>query len=262
MNCISCNKEINSKSTKNICLDCRFDPDVMISYTDVKKKYKLTDDEIDSTKLFFVQFKIHGNIGTKYLRSEIEHLADELTKDLDPYNKKRQAYLKQKELIDEIKKKEEEYINMKKKIKEDVLELVKKYDVVVDDVTKCYVDELFEDINVTKEKNRNTMRIVEKVGKWYRKKELKIKKKNKIEKQIKKKIKKKYHQYAFDHNAYQQYINLKIKTATDAIEIINKDLQFKIEKDRKDKKMQIEREKREKKIKEKIEEQIKKNTIN
>ena len=89
MNCVGCGKEISKRYVDEICVECRFDPLVVISTTEIKKKYRLTDDDINNADLFSITFNTHGNIGTKYLISEIEELVEKLVKDLPESDKKK-----------------------------------------------------------------------------------------------------------------------------------------------------------------------------
>lgn len=130
MNCYSCDNLITDKNkTKyELCKKCSFDPNIGITLTDVKKKYKLTEDELDDAELFCITFHSNGYSGTKYLIAEVEELAEELTKDLDNTDSRRMAYLKQRNIMSSIKKERQDLLEKKEKIREHVKALLLKLD--------------------------------------------------------------------------------------------------------------------------------------
>ena len=65
INCISCNTELK-RSYDKICVNCKFDDKIMISLTEVKNKFKLSEDDLDRADLFKIVFIIKGNVGTKF----------------------------------------------------------------------------------------------------------------------------------------------------------------------------------------------------
>lgn len=132
MKCVGCGHELTKYAHVEICKDCRYDNTITITFTDAKRKYKLTKEEIESADLFEYSFVSHGNTGTKYLVSEIEELADKLTKNLDITDKRRQAYLKQHDITQEVQKSKNNLSNVKKQTREIVIDLVKKYNVDID----------------------------------------------------------------------------------------------------------------------------------
>ena len=110
MKCISC--DIPRKFS-NICNKCMSNAYVMISRSDVIKEYHLTQKEIDDANLFnvFVDTyntnNVYSSFGEesnnqiqKYLRLNIQALAEKLTKDLPETNRKRKICLKKKAVID------------------------------------------------------------------------------------------------------------------------------------------------------------------
>lgn len=106
MSCYNCNK-ILKYAGLDLCGECKFDPAIVISKSEAKMKYKLTENDLVKANLFNIQFEVHRNVGTKYLIKDIEKLAENLTKDLDPMDKRRLAYDKQKEKMKIINQKRE-----------------------------------------------------------------------------------------------------------------------------------------------------------
>lgn len=70
--CCGCNNSITKANKSKICADCKRNN--TISYTNAKKQYKLTDDDINQNidKLHSYKVRVHSTTGTMYLRSEIE----------------------------------------------------------------------------------------------------------------------------------------------------------------------------------------------
>jgi hypothetical protein len=97
-----------------LCFNCKTDPNISISRTAVKQKYKLTDQEIDKGNIYYFGHVVSKTFNIKYLINEVENLADNLTKNYDPKDKRRLAYLKQKERVEFLRKKAR--INAEKKI--------------------------------------------------------------------------------------------------------------------------------------------------
>ena len=93
MSCYNCKKD-NNDSYHPICINCQFNPAVMISKSDAKRKFKLSDCDLEKSDLFCISFETIYYSGTKYLISDIINLSAELTKNLPNNDKKRQAYLK------------------------------------------------------------------------------------------------------------------------------------------------------------------------
>lgn len=226
---------MSSKSLKNICVECKFNPNVVISHTEAKRKYKLTDEEIDSADLFFIQFKIHGNIGTKYLISEIETLADKLTKDIDLCDKRKQAYLKQKEINDKIRDKQNKIEERTQLIKTEILELIKKYGIEINNDIDTYINTLLIKSDVMNIDNMSVIKMVDNVNKMYIKNKIRYERKARIDRNIEKLFNKKYHQIGYNHYAYREYIESKIKHRKEALELITKDIQKVVDRENREK---------------------------
>lgn len=105
--CYNCNVII--PNIYELCYTCAFDPDIVINKTQVKKKYKLTDSDLYNSNLFVLEYKSgYGSYCYKYLLKEVHELSKEITKDLDYKNPKKKSFLKQVNIMDDIKKKLEE----------------------------------------------------------------------------------------------------------------------------------------------------------
>jgi len=72
MKCAGCEK--NSK--KIICNNCKFDPNITMSRTDVKHKFKLSDDDLykNRNKLICIDFNARHYSGRKYIIKNIIEL--------------------------------------------------------------------------------------------------------------------------------------------------------------------------------------------
>ena len=203
----------------------------MISYTEAKKKYKLTEEEIDSADLFYVQFKIHGNIGTRYLTSQIETLANKLNKDCTPDDKKRQAYLKQKEIQDEINVKKNKLEERTRDVKNEILELLKKYEIVINSEIDCYINLLIIKTDVMDIDFITILKMVDSCHRLYIKNKMKYERTIEMNESIEKLFNKKYHSIACNHRVYHNYVGGKINTHKEAIDMIQKYIQNLIDKE-------------------------------
>lgn len=155
LTCISCNvildksNSFSDRKEYNICTDCRFDPTIMISLTEAKRKYKLTDNEIRKADLFHITFVVHRNIGTKYLTRDIQNLANQLTKDLDTTDKRKMLCMKLNDVINAEIEKDNLYEKRKQVIEELVKSLISKAYISVDEslLFDCFSDSVENQIN-------------------------------------------------------------------------------------------------------------------
>lgn len=204
MSCVSCNKF--TTSFNNICIKCSFDPTIVITYTDVKKKYKLTHDDLDGENLYSFNFIVHNNVGTKYLISEIETLAEKLTKDLHSDDKKRQAYLRQKSIMDEIRNNKNKIIEDKKRLLDDINALLPKYGIISCDVVSQQINLIVDDYFIKNNGSINMLEILDNINRYYQKYKGETERKTTIDDMIYKKINKKYVDKIKNHEIYQQYV--------------------------------------------------------
>ncbi len=142
MECINCKTIISIRSIDQICVNCRFDDKVMISLTEVKMKFKLTEEELDKAKLFKIVFTIKYNVGTKYLRNQVIDLAGKLTENLPDNDKRKMVYMKYKDIMDEIKQIDKELDIKINNVKQITIDLLAKTDIIVNDVIKAKMSEL------------------------------------------------------------------------------------------------------------------------
>jgi len=81
------------RDTDIICSDCKFNPKVTISTTDAKKKYRLTNEEINDAELFNFSITYYRRTGYKYLLDDIRELAENIFAGIDDDDKRKQKYL-------------------------------------------------------------------------------------------------------------------------------------------------------------------------
>jgi len=121
---------------KLICTNCFDNSPMIISLHDVSYGYKLTKKQIE---LYYPTYVRRKNVNPitktkkqdiKYLTSEIETIADELSKDLDEKNPKRKAYLKQKNIMDEIRLNNQKLDDTRNQVRHIVIELLEKYKMI------------------------------------------------------------------------------------------------------------------------------------
>ena len=166
----------------------------------LKKKYRLTDEELNSNKLFVMNFRSHGCDCKTYLVTDIHDLAGKLTKDLDEDNPKKTAYLKQKAIIDQRQKDKEDIIEAKNKITTSVYDLLSKYNniemsIPIKDKIKELTDQYYN------EKTLNdfaiALKIVDDVNNYYVSETNKAKRKNDLEKLLTENIPESYLEFIY-----------------------------------------------------------------
>uniref|UniRef100_A0A6C0CCM8 Uncharacterized protein n=1 Tax=viral metagenome TaxID=1070528 RepID=A0A6C0CCM8_9ZZZZ len=111
MRCRNCFESIPAYVRSELCDTCRWDSKVTISTTNAKKKYMLTNSEIEAANLFCYEISFRYAHGFKYLVMDIEELAEKVFATIDDNDKRKQKYLKnvendhnnRLELIDEMR---------------------------------------------------------------------------------------------------------------------------------------------------------------
>lgn len=222
MECYNCEKSITKYNKKQLCRECTFDPTIVISLTDVKRKYKLTEKELEEAALFSITFQIHRNTGTKYIISEVEKLAEEITKDLEDTDKRKIAFLRQKIIMKQIKTEKENLLEKKQKIEEHVKVLMQKLD-HTEDINECLIIELIDkylkDPNISIfDAAYNVFNDIVKIIEEHKKKR---EKRENMDILINEKIDRKYIKKAKEHPTYHEYIEkegLSIKKCYSKIE--------------------------------------------
>lgn len=208
--CYSCHTPISNRYTDKICKDCRFNPSITISATEAKRKYKLTDNQIDAADLFTIEFSSRFYSGTKYLIEEIEKLAKTQTDDLPANDKRRLAYMKQKGIRDEIQKgidKKNEYIN---NIKVTLHDILIKLDPTIDVSKDFDIPTLIENYatDITVSPNDMAILISGKVSKLVQDRNIKREKQKEIDERIASEWElEKYITLAKTHANYSKYVN-------------------------------------------------------
>lgn len=134
-----------------LCRKCAFDPNLTISFTDIKKKFKLTSSEIQSGNLFYYCFNTGVYSGTKYIFPDILKIAEKLTEQLDDTNKKKQAYFKQKSIWSEYLEKQKIIDTRKNNIINQVDILMSKYEYKLDIKNNPEIALVLQDISQTLE---------------------------------------------------------------------------------------------------------------
>ena len=135
MRCINCRISLDRYSSSGICYPCRSDANVMITTTNAKKKYMLTNQEINSADLYSCEISYKHAHGFKYLVKDIEMLAEEVFMDVDFNDKRKQKYLKN---IEEDNAK----IILINEMKESILAYFEEHEMDVDDDTEAFIESL------------------------------------------------------------------------------------------------------------------------
>lgn len=204
MKCYNCDTSISDKYL--LCKSCAFDPKVGISLKEVKKRYKLTEEELDEADLFCLSYSYKGYNCKKYLVSEVKNLRKKL-KALNPKDKKRIAHPKKRNFRSDDKKDKEEQMFKKEKIKEyvkafllklessftidspEVIQLIYKYSQYVSlsilDASNC----VYDDMILVKEAKDKEMQAMER-----------------LDRLIEDKIGKEYMSDAKNHYSYKRYL--------------------------------------------------------
>ncbi len=202
MECINCKIEVSARASDPICVDCRFDPNVMISLTETRLKYKLTDEELENGNLFQINFVCHKNYSTKFLRSEINELAMVLTKDLDDTNKKKKAFNKQNDIFMIIDNKKNTRIERIKNLNNVCSDLLVKHSVVMIPEITEYMTKLINEDESDFDEFQLALKIVDNVNILYKKILYKQERKKKLDDMIENNFDSRYLKLIHQHNAY------------------------------------------------------------
>ncbi len=202
MECVNCKTGISARASDPICVDCRFDPNVMISLTEAKLKYKLTEEELENGNLFQINFICHKNYSTKFLRSEINDLAKVLTKDLDNSNKKKRAFNKQNDIFMVIDNKKNIKMERMKNINNICLELLVKHSVIQTPEITEFMTTLINEDDTDFDEFQIALKIVDNVNILYKKILYKQERKKKLDDMIENHFTNKYLELGYEHNAY------------------------------------------------------------
>lgn len=124
LSCNLCNRMMECVKNSDICFRCQQDPAITISRYDIKKKYKLSENEIEEYKFKCVYTTF---INKKYQIVEVEELCEKLTQNFPTSNKKKIAYQKQKKIMDNTRNQKKELDIIKKNVVDNVCLLLCKY---------------------------------------------------------------------------------------------------------------------------------------
>ena len=150
MSCHFCKSKLKYYEN-DLCTKCKYDSDIVISFSEVKRKYKLTDEDIGNGNLLCIEFLMYNTYCRKYLIDDIEKLACELTENLDINDKRKRAYIKQKNIRDELKRKKQNKEQKMEEIKEYVEISSQKHDIKIgiDDSIQEMLDKYSESDNIS-----------------------------------------------------------------------------------------------------------------
>jgi len=207
MSCINCKTEISKRASDPICVTCRFDPNVTISLTEARTKYKLTDEELKNPNLFKMNFVCHKNMATKFLRTEINELARNLTNNLDNSDKRKKAFNKQDEIITELQNKRKVKLDRIENITNICTDLLVKYSVEVTPEITDYMIKLINEDKSGLNEFQTALKIIDEVNNLYKKI---VQRQNRIiefENMIKNTFADKYLKLAHAHPAYKSFEN-------------------------------------------------------
>lgn len=142
MNCYCCKKETNNK--KKICRECFFDPYRVINYTDVKKKFKLSNMDLNEYKdvIFSMPYILSGQLCTKYIYKEILNISKKIVEKNPEDIIKRKAYEDEKCNYLKWKRELNERKYKRKMLKKNINELIKKCNIIYNDNFKQKRDQL------------------------------------------------------------------------------------------------------------------------
>ena len=201
--CYYCKNLLSRYTSCQLCTICKYDPEIIISYTDAKRKYKLTKEEIYDAELFHITFKIHGTIGTKYLIDDVEKLAYRLIKKkkLKIFDKCVCAYNKQKEIMDKVRERKKEIEKRSKLIKRNLKYLVLKLDSKIKINRDKYILNLIE-----KYSNELDINVCDAITVILEDIEKEVNRKKKMEDLINNEIDEEYKIMARSHPSYKGYI--------------------------------------------------------
>lgn len=76
-----------------MCARCKSDTTILVSTTNAKKKYMLTQDEINDAGLYYCEITCMGTPGYKYLVYDIERLAESIFADIGSNDTRKLKYL-------------------------------------------------------------------------------------------------------------------------------------------------------------------------
>ena len=78
--CVCCDKILSKNNTSGVCADCKSDETKVITTTNIKKIFGMTNKEIEDSDLYYFNVSGHGNVGRKFIVKDVEEYVDNLIK--------------------------------------------------------------------------------------------------------------------------------------------------------------------------------------
>jgi len=132
MKCVVCPGHVETDC--KLCFRCQHDHQVVISYHEIKAKYKLTDHDIQILDIEPVDPGLDSKI---YMISDLHDSLDKCIKKLPDSNKKKHIYMKHQENRQKMQ-------SCKQAIKSDVIDLLDKYSITIDTHIDAKIDEYID----------------------------------------------------------------------------------------------------------------------
>jgi hypothetical protein len=136
MNCQGCGCDMKYiKSGSGICTICERDIKIIMSVSEVKKTYRLNENDIENVKKYTIRKQ------TKYLRKDIHACAQKITESLPSDDKRKIAYTTQQQKYKTEKDKNDSIVEYKNMVKNTLYKLAAKFDVEINDTSKKIIDD-------------------------------------------------------------------------------------------------------------------------
>lgn len=73
-------KYYQKKNTSRVCTDCKSDKSKVMTTTNIKKIFGITNEDIEDSDLYYFNVSSYGNIGRKFIVKDVEEYVDNLIK--------------------------------------------------------------------------------------------------------------------------------------------------------------------------------------
>lgn len=210
--CFHCKK--NKSNT--LCNDCRFNKNIMATATDIKKTYKILEEDIDIDEIYHENYTTsYKTIGTSYYLPDFyKYVKNILIEKIDKNNKKYSKIKKALEKINQIENEEENKKNNYNIVIENIRLGLKKYNIselfIETNEMKTLIDKKLDEL--TNKYNFNldfyVIQILDNIEFYHNRKiEIDNRIENEVNEKYKENVKQKelYFSYIFDND---KYINL------------------------------------------------------
>lgn len=246
--CVGCDKD----SHKKICNTCQFDINITMSKTEVKNKFKLSEDELDDNdyRLNYLDFHARYYSGRKYIIKNIIELMDDLIKNDIADDRQKRSFLKQKKIYDEYVEKQNQKVLNKQQIKDYLKSIIVKSNLGLEAGDEKYIEIIMDsDTELDNEINKQISKYSDNIDIISVSLELipiaesrikSIKRKYDFDNLIDKifSSNKKEHNNAKLHRSYREYIYGDIQNIQDACNIIKLDFDKQRENDNEKRRLQ------------------------